>query len=739
MSDPDLLLHLALDELQGVKLFDHTDAHRNGINHGAGIVEDDGFGPCLELKGTTDSYVELPSLKDVIGTSQPFTMMCWLKLGAFDKRICIAELELGGGERFRWGLTWNSSGELLVSCDAMKPQSGGGVDYRLADERIQGLATKWVHLTVVNKPSEIKAYLNGGSMGDYFHANMRHSPRTESDGVSYLGKSALSAPADHAYVFKGRIAQFRIYKRALTPEEISWDMESDRPVQYRYRITHPIDFSLENRDADPALFMDGHPDGQTMTLRVNNVTSGEVRLAPLSDGAPSETNCHFELAFRPGTLEVGSIGKVTIATPNSPWKIAGKTWTGPDDRDSLYLLCAQPGPLPAGGLVLDLGHMLPDARYGTRTTLVDFRYRNLKSGAGETISGSVQQNLDLVNHQGRRNIPLHVGFAGSSVVLNNADKPTTLRLRVANVLFGNDLYDDPRKASATGILRFDDKSEFLLSLDERPGTDWALNAPDRIREIVVRYARGPVTATSPTATQSGGTQGNPWQWTIPLKDLSLGPEEHLEIHLENVTAAGSDGHSNLYLDYRDIPGYWNGRFTTVIEKAPIVHRNGKVGIGVPAPTAELEVKGTLKVDSLVVTQRPAVHRFRLKDGWAEDLGQTPKYLRDTQGIVHLTGECLMQFAVGANMQQKKQYLERHLPVFELAPDCIPAMQPLVLKFPARVQFFGIDASAQSWHSLYLSVSEREARIYADALSDNMMQAVIGVRVFLDGISYLAMS
>ena len=35
MSDPDLLLHLALDELHGDKLFDDTAAHRNAINHGA--------------------------------------------------------------------------------------------------------------------------------------------------------------------------------------------------------------------------------------------------------------------------------------------------------------------------------------------------------------------------------------------------------------------------------------------------------------------------------------------------------------------------------------------------------------------------------------------------------------------------------------------------------------------------------------------------------------------------------
>ncbi|MDX2030051.1 MAG: LamG domain-containing protein [Blastocatellia bacterium] len=738
MSEPDLKLHLALDELQGPKLYDESPVRRNALHHGVRIVEDEGFGPCLELTGAPDSYVELPALSDVLGAAR--TIMCWVKLPAVDRPAALLDLESSIGTRFSFSLQRTSAGELLLSTGDSSAFSESSMSYRLADPRIRQITSTWFHLALVMAPSPQGGYyLNGRPISEY-QATAQGSASTSAlpPGASPPAPVA-GPPSTLGRSFPGRLAQFRVYSRALTAEEIHWNMEGDRPVQYRYRITHPIDFSLENRDADPVLYMDGHPEGQTMFLRVNNVTSGEIHLAPLPDPMPSEGNCHFELAFRPGTLEQSSIAAIALAAPNSPWKIAGRSWSGPDDRDSLYFLCTQPGLLAGGGLTLELGHVLPESRYGTRTTLVDLRYRNLKSGAGETISGSVQQNLDLVNHQGRRNIPLHVGFAGGNTVLNNADQPTPLRLRVTNVLFANDLYDDSVRASGSGLLRFGDKSEFLLSLDERPGTDWALNAPDKIRDIVVRYAKGSVAPTSPTATQFGGTQGKPWQWAIPLKDLSLAPEEHLEIQLENVRAAGADGHSNLYLDYRDIPGYWNGRFTAVIEKAPLVHRGGKVGIGVSEPKAELEVKGTIRADALVLTHSAVVQPLRLKEAWDEDFGQTPKYFKDPFGMVHLTGQCLFRFPLGTNAQQRKQYLEKYLDVFDLPADCLPALQPLVAKFPARVQFFGGDATAQSWHPLYLSVSGRYAYVMTESVPENLMAPVIGVRVFLDGISYLAKS
>ena len=762
MSDPDLLLHLALDEPLGDKLYDVSDARRNAVNHGASIVEDEGFGPCLELKGTADSYVELPVLSGVLGSARAMTIMFWTRITAVDRYMCLLDLENAVKNRLELFLQRSSNGELLLSTGTSAGSGKLYVDFRFTDPRMRQIGATWFHLAYVISQQRLSdCYINGLPMKQFqmilpmpeaVPPTMPPPGSVDAGSVesppSYLGKSAAKNMAP-TVALQGRLAQFRVYSRALTPEEINWDMEGDRPVQYRYRITHPIDFSLENRDADPVLFMDGHPDGQTMTLRVNNVSGGVVQLAPLPEAAPDETNCHFELAFRPGALEAGSAAKVTIATPDSPWRIASKSWTAPDDRDSLYLLCTRPGPLPDGGLTLELGHMLPDSRYGTRTTLVDFRYKNLKSGAGETISGSVQQNLDLVNHQGRRNIPLHVGFAGSNTVLNNADQPAQLRLRVTNVLFANDVYDDPLKATGSGTLRFDQKSRFLLSLDEQSGTDWALNEPDQLGKIVVRYAKGPVTATSPSVTPSGGTEGKPWQWVIPLEGLSLGPEDYLELQLENVRAAGSDGHSNLYLDYRDIPGYWNGHFTTVIEKAPLVYRNGKVGIGVSEPEVELEVKGTLKVDSLIVTQppkRPEIKEIQLLGGWRAVAGRTPQYVKDGAGMVHLMGQGVTQIPY-LHLGVMPEGTEKYYVAFKLPLDCAPVVEAGI-EFPARISLLmsGAPHPLGVWPALRLQTMTNQIVTIADhsvtgsvtvpLIPENADKPVL-LQIYLDGISYLA--
>lgn len=745
MSDPDLLIHLALDEIHDDTLFDSTSTRRNGTAHNAKIVEDSAFGQCLELQGKPDSYVELPSLKAAAGDTQNLTVMMWVKPAVLDRKMCLVELDHPyGAQNQALGLnvSMSANGAFAFAEHRVLFSGGGTSGVSFTDPGIKGDTPNWYHFaSVIGQGGGY--YLNGkpvsvstATAGNWIDPSAPNAAPTR----SYLGKSELN----NNYIdppFEGRVAQLRVYKRALTPEEIKWEMEGDRPLQYRYRITHPLDFSMENRDADPTLFMDGHPDGQKMTLHVDNVSSGVIKFAALPDQPPSETNCHFELAFRPGTLAPDSLGKVTVSSVENCWKIASKQWKDPNDRDSLYLFCTKPDPFPATGLTLQLDHLLPDARYGTRTTLVDFRYRNLKSGAGESISGSVQQNLDLVNHLGRRNIPLHVGFAGSHIVLNKGNQPTTLRLRVTNVLPRTDLLEDPLKAAGTGVLRFGKESKLFLSFDEREGTDWALNEPGKIRDIQVYYGKGQATKESPAAIQLPGTDHKPWQWAIPLQDFALEPEEHLEIFLDNVTASGAYGHSNLYLDYRAVPGYWDGRFTCVIDKAPLTYFNGKVGVGVVQPQAELEVKGTLKADSLIISP-PTIRTLKMAEGWSPSDGRTPKYYKDSHGIVHLTGQFF--FILPEGSEQKKQWLAQTHEVLELPADCTPATAN-VLRFPSRVECVMSDSSklldspyfALRWFPF--SVSQGRGSCYFYPRPETWMQAIGEIQVYLDGISFLAKS
>jgi hypothetical protein len=752
MIDPDLFVHLSLDELHGNALYDTTEARRNGVARGAKIVVDEEFGQCLELQGDPDSYVEAPSLK-AAGASQALTVLCWVKLGALDRTMRLIDLDFPSGKEQLFGtLRLNSNGELHLSLN--RKQIGGITlqGYTFTGQRIKTISSTWVHLAFIRDSQGMASfYLNGRPASDFEGAP---TPLTRGPGgagdtggielrLSYLGKTVKSATGN-VESFKGRVAQYRVYTRALTQREVNWDLEDDRPVAYRYRITHPIDFSLENRDADPTLFMDGHPDGQKMFLRVYNVSRAKLNLAALPNKEVSAENCHFELAFRPGTIAPGGLKKIALHTPGNGWKLGYKEWTKPDDQDSLYLLCSQPGPLPDAGLQLELDSLLPDARYGTRTTLVDFRYKNLKSGGGEAISGSVQQNLDLVNHLGRRTIPLHVGFVGSNLILNNSASPSALRLRVTNVLPKTDILGDPLKSPSTGVLRFNKKSEFVISLDDRPGTDWALNTLEKIGAIDIRYDKKPVSDQSPKAERKVGTNDNPWRWTIPLENLELGPEEHFEIRLENVTASGSSGHSNLYLDYRNVPGYWDGRFTNVIEKTPLIYRDGKVGIGTANPQAQLEVKGTLKVDSLIVNSPPPRIWIApdLRAGWKYDNFSPPRYFKDTQGMVYLQGHCY--YSLPNDVKERENWASTIPIAFQLPSHCAPHTITRELMLPARVEFrfSGQAAYSPMWHVLYIGSSPlplpTSVFINVRGLIHKMrVGSITEAHIYLDGILYQA--
>ncbi|WP_150049141.1 LamG domain-containing protein [Methylomonas rhizoryzae] len=749
MTDLDLLLHLPLDEIHGTALYDTTDARRNGVVHAAATLTDPEFGLCLELTGNRDCYVELPVLGDVAAASEALTLMMWIKPLAVEKNLCLLQMPdpFAGPDRiWAFSLKRLADGELMLLAFDGVTAKGSGISDSIYDVRIKTRDFEWMHVAWVRaRNGDVRAYLNGISASDLQSQRSNFEWQSAAPDGSVASKQpgmlARSTPISEQIgdAFVGRMAQFRVYKRALSAEEINWDMEADRPVAYRYRITHPLDFVLENRDADPTLFMDDHPDGQKMYLRVQNVSSAELHLVPLLSDVPSADNCHFELTFRPGAIAPGELAKITLEGNPPDWKVGYKTWTSPTDGDSLYFLCTKPGPIPKAGLILGLEHVQADFRYGTRSTLVDFGYRNLQSGGGETVAGGTQQNLNLVNHLGRRNIPLHVGFAGSNVLLNNSGRSQTpLRLRVTNVVPDQALFDDARPRPGSGVMRFDANSQFILSFDEAEGTDWALTTPDKLGAIEVRYDKGKVGEQSPMAQRIAGSQQKPWQWLLDLADFQLEPGEYLEIRLDNVSATGAYGHSNLYLDYRNIPGYWDGRFTCVIDKAPFAWVDNRVGIGVTPPSAELDVKGTIKADNLFISRRPPLSPMQLEAGWQIADEQKPQYMVDALGMVHLFGQAFYQLPT--NWPEKEEWLRKWQNCLTLPGLCAPGPNRQ-LRFPNRVQcvIAGSPTPTQIWSLLYLNGDPlRSASLGVSinsVFSQAMLNAMYQVHVFLDGITY----
>ena len=89
-------------------------------------------------------------------------------------------------------------------------------------------------------------------------------------------------------------------------------------------------------------------------------------------------------------------------------------------------------------------------------------------------------------------------------------------------------------------------------------------------------------------------------WTFTYtgeQETALRPNEHIELELSNLLSSMPSGYTNLYIHYEDIPGYWDGDYTCLIEKAPLLYRQypdksqfaNNVGIGTDKPEAKLHV------------------------------------------------------------------------------------------------------------------------------------------------------
>ena len=60
------------------------------------------------------------------------------------------------------------------------------------------------------------------------------------------------------------------------------------------------------------------------------------------------------------------------------------------------------------------------------------------------------------------------------------------------------------------------------------------------------------------------------------------------------------GWTNLYITYNNLGNYGTGKIAIPLEKAPLVYKDGKVGIGISDPDALLHIKNNKDVTSLIV-------------------------------------------------------------------------------------------------------------------------------------------
>ena len=475
----DLIVYLKLDDINTREntVADSFDPKMKGKVVGASLVPDDIFGACLSFDGNNDN-VQIPDCA-LTGPNPAHTIEAWIKAEAPKKgRSCILVLGQYGRGSHHWLLKPKTpkKGELQIG-----PWLLGGQlnpDFPLQE---------WTHLAASYADGKLKVYINGILVGEAKPAAFDIIDK------NLTLATKLSAVEEN---FKGSIAHLRLYRKALTAEEIKADMDADKMALPAYRDAHPIAFSLCDENENYVLYIDDDPKNkQPLILELRNTSARAIKFGINADKV-SDKNYHFELVFRSGTLSERTLkmlsetstekGKNEVLGNTEKWDVYSRGEDKQSGKTSLYLYYKDSNNFnPNQRLIIPLHNINAQAGIGARGTRVELRLNQLTYDEDNVaITGSRVQHLQIINHLGSRRMPLHVSFVGSNRVLNDAASLSPLTLQLMNVL---------RSEFDTTVTMTSD-SKLLIAFDveatsRKEVAPWSLCTEEEIKTIDIIVAK----------------------------------------------------------------------------------------------------------------------------------------------------------------------------------------------------------------------------------------------------------
>ncbi|MEM9686179.1 MAG: LamG-like jellyroll fold domain-containing protein [Bacteroidota bacterium] len=601
------ILHFKLDAITNNDQI--TDLSGNGydgtIQGGVTEVNDDTFGTCLEFNGTDGAIVLDDTVVTPVLVQNSFTVTAWIYLdNTSGDNTILGSLANGVN---------NNCIHLVIRNG--KPHFGfHGNDTQHPTELNTG---QWYHISWIydydaanNTGSQIM-YINGADL----HEGTGKVPLQGSPQL-HIGRWAANGN-----FFDGMLYGFRIYNTALTRAGIQNIIHEDRGWTIS-RTAHPIDFDLYDKDTQNVLYIEDTSD-QLLTLHIENEAAETIQLTDLTANDVSDSKDHFALRFRPGTLSSTSLeappNGIQLATDTAlSWEMTAPQ-TDTSGMDVIYLksTAADFSLNPGDRQTLVFNNVGADGDQGARGTRVELLYTNMHySGGTETVTGNREIHMSVINHRGKQNLPLHVGFVGDNGVLNDGATQNALTLRFSNTLVHNTLNTDIASLTFSHDADETKRSKIILSFDAGTATDeWALATEAQIRNITV----GPLTGWTIIAP----VQGESPEWILypDTEDQVLygryAPDpnnanaflpEYFDLVIDDIVSGFPTGHTHLHIRYENIPGYWDGQLKVAIEKRPLVYYedvngNYNVGIGtsITSDTSEkLNVAGSVKVSGQIV-------------------------------------------------------------------------------------------------------------------------------------------
>jgi hypothetical protein len=390
-------------------------------------------------------------------------------------------------------------------------------------------------------------------------------------------------------------------------------MADEKKKPFEFEASYEL-YNARGERLRNVLFIENPGSGQTLQLDIVNVLVDETITLNTVETV-SESKYHFRLNFGGGALanRVASVAgddwaikRVTNASGTDlyvAWRSPDVT-LAPGDRLVMQLHGVSAGPEAGTKIPLKLTWPEPDTAPTSTAALVI-----TPQGPGE---GDYELAHDLPlgvrDRRGRPDIPLRAGFVGSNQVLNMDDEESSLTLRLVN--------SAPSDSNKKLLFRYvadqpELTSRLVVALPVGTAAEqpWALGTEDQVNGMVLELAGWKVVRPA-----SNGDEGRlEWELT-PTKDVTLAPQQFLDITLSKLKTAHPSGPANLELRHSAVPGYWDGEIVCPIEKAPLVfgrsERQDKVGIGESQPATRLHLRnGDLRLEGAEIQHKgPLVFR-----------------------------------------------------------------------------------------------------------------------------------
>jgi len=536
----------------------------DGTLYNGQVVPDDVMGSCLVLDGSS-TYATCSN--GGVHGSDSRTLMMWAYAGAFNygplfdtgnnvawQELCLRTYDSSNAWQVYLGL-W-----CATTYHATLPNSDGA----------------WQHYCLV---------FDGGHIYIYYNGTTNSSLKSLGTTLFTVDKPIILGKWDHStkdtYYFNGKMANFRLYNRALSQDEILEVIQFEEGAQPGYEVTLPLDFDLYDDNNQPVLTIADDPADHNLNFTFKNTAANALSFPQLGSQASSH-NSHFVLRFPPGALDDSMLDSDNFTVSDSNWSLYKSKDNG---IVSIYFLCTDPQTYFASGLLtpnqgkaLTLQRVCAAQAGGARGTRVELSAEQLTfQGDPNPLPGSRVNQLQILSHRGNVEVPLHIAFAGNGTVLNDGTTANTLTLRICNT--------STTQTIALQAGSGEPAPTFVISVDAGDSSqDWTLATESQVEAIQV-------SSNDQEAGDPSGGQGTQMSWSLSGAALvtSLAPGAAMDVTLSKITTSHPSGLATLYVAWNNLPGYWDGQTGCPIQKGPLCFYQNNVGIGAAQPAFPLSL------------------------------------------------------------------------------------------------------------------------------------------------------